>query len=291
MPTETTIVLPSVSDANSQADAVIFPDRNAKRQVWYDIKESVMQWRIWLMLAYQDIKLRYRRSVLGPFWITISMAITVYSMGFLYGHLFHIHLQDYFPFLVSGMITWTLISTQITELTDTFVSSESLIKQIKLPYVLYVHRISMRNMLIFFHNIIVIVPVLLIFHEVAKVNFYTLALVPGLLLIYINSISYGLLLAMIGARYRDISQVIKSMIQVIFFLTPIVWSPEVLPPDKKFIALWNPFSTFVEIVRAPLIGKLPTMHDYIVAIALTVVGIFISYTMFVRYRNRIVYWL
>src|SRR5438445_11911838 len=122
-----------------------------------DFKDGLCQWRIWLMLAYQDIKLRYLRSILGPFWITLSMAISVYSMGFLYSHLFHSDLQSYFPFLVGGMITWALISTLITELTDVFSTSANLLKQIKLPYTLYIHRIVARNIIIFFHNILVIV--------------------------------------------------------------------------------------------------------------------------------------
>src|SRR5579862_3521855 len=99
-----------------------------------DFNEGLIKWRIWLVLAYQDVRLRYRRSVLGPFWITISMAITVYSMGYLYGHLFHTDLQSYFPFLVAGMLSWALISSQITDLAEAFSSSEGLLKQIKLPY-------------------------------------------------------------------------------------------------------------------------------------------------------------
>ncbi len=96
-----------------------------------DLRDGIKKWPIWFMLAYQDVKLRYRRSVLGPFWITLSMAITVYSMGYLYGHLFHTNLQTYFPFLVAGMLAWSLISAQFSDLTEALTQSESLIKQIK----------------------------------------------------------------------------------------------------------------------------------------------------------------
>ena len=270
---------------------VDFPERDAKKLAWLDFSAGLSKWRVWVMLAYQDIKLRYRRSVLGPLWLTLSMAISVYSMGFLYSHLFHTDLQFYFPFLVGGMVTWALISTQVSELTETFILSDGLIKQIKLPYTLYVHRVVARNFFIFFHNVIVIVPVMIIFHEVAKVNMNTLLLIPGLLLVYVNSFFYGTALAMLGARYRDIGPVIKSVIQIVFFLTPIMWRPETLSPNKQFIVQLNPFSSFVEIVRAPLIGQLPTTHDVMMVLAMTLAGILISYAMFVRYRSRIVYWL
>ncbi|TAK78493.1 MAG: ABC transporter permease [Gammaproteobacteria bacterium] len=291
MSNETNIELAAdPSDIPSQ-ETVIFPKRDPRLLAWRDMKDGLFKWHIWLMLAYQDIKLRYRRSVLGPFWITLSMAITVYSMGFLYSHLFHTDLQSYFPFLVGGMVTWALISSQVSELTDTFVVADGLIKQLKLPYSLYVHRVAMRNILIFFHNMLVIVPILAIFHEVAKVNLYTLLLIPGLLFVYINSISFGMVLAMIGARYRDISQVIKSLIQVIFFLTPVMWRPDVLSEKKRFVVLLNPFSSFIEIVRSPLIGRPPAFHDVVMVLGVTLVGFLISYKMFVRYRSRIVYWL
>lgn len=256
-----------------------------------DFKLGLMQWPIWLMLAYQDIKLRYRRSVLGPFWITISMAITVYTMGYLYSHLFHIDLQTYYPFLVGGMLSWALISTAVTELVDTFTTLEGMIKQIKLPYSLYMHRVAARNILIFFHNILVIVPILIIFHQSAKVNLNTLFLFAGLAILYINMIFYGLIFAMIGARYRDISQVIKSLIQVVFFLTPVMWSPVVLPPNKQFIVLFNPFNAAIDMVRAPLLGTLPSTTSFMMMLVVTVFGAVICFKMFTAYRARIVYWL
>src|SRR5579862_3469636 len=84
--------------------AIVYPKISQTKLAWLDIKEGLQKWPIWMMLAYQDIKLRYRRSVLGPFWLTLSMAITVYTMGYLYGHLFHIELKTYYPFLVAGML-------------------------------------------------------------------------------------------------------------------------------------------------------------------------------------------
>src|SRR5579883_1569471 len=115
MSIETTITAPNEL---APQEAVVFPKRDPRILALRDMKDGLRKWRVWMMLAYQDIKLRYRRSVLGPFWITLSMAITVYSMGFLYSHLFHTDFQTYFPFLVGGMVTWALISSQINELTD-----------------------------------------------------------------------------------------------------------------------------------------------------------------------------
>lgn len=276
---------------NHEENAIVFPRISQKQLAWEDIKGGLVKWPIWLMLAYQDIKLRYRRSVLGPFWLTLSMAITVYSMGYLYGHLFHMDLKTYYPFLIAGMLTWTLISTVVTELTDGLVSSDSMLKQIKLPYSLHIHRIICRNIIIFFHNIIVLVPIMIIYYPYIRINFYTLLFIPGLLIIYLNAFCYGLILAIIGARFRDISQVIKSLVQVIFFMTPVMWSPQILSERNQYIADFNPFYSFIELIRAPLLGHSPTPKNLIVLTIITILGISFSLRLFIRYRARIIYWL
>lgn len=281
----------TLGNLTHEAADVTYPNTTQAQLALQDITEGLKRWPIWLMLAYQDIKLRYRRSVLGPFWLTLSMAITVYSMGFLYSHLFHIELAHYFPFLVSGMLGWSLISTVVIETIDGLVSSDGFIKQIKLPYTLYIHRIATRNVIIFFHNILVIVPIYLIFHNNISVNAKTLLVIPGLLVVYFNAISYGLILGMIGARYRDVSQIIKSLVQVVFFITPVMWSADVLKGANRYIADANPFYSFLELIRAPLLGTLPTPLNLCMVTFVSLLGGFIAYKMLVKYRSRIVYWL
>lgn len=268
---------------------VIFPHVTQKQLAFADLRDSIKNWRIWLLLAYQDIKLRYRRSILGPFWITLSMAITVYSMGYLYSYLFRMPIREYFPYLVAGMLAWSLISTTITDLVDTFTNAGNMLKQIKLPYSLYIHRIIARNMLIFFHNIFVIVPVLIIFSVKLNLNF--LLLIPGLFIIYFNAMTFGIILAMIGARYRDISQIIKSLIVVVFFITPIMWKPSILSPNKQLIISLNPFYALVELIRAPLNGYLPSTMNIMMVSMLTLTGLIVSYVVFTSRRTRIIYWL
>lgn len=268
------------------------PLRPGQKQLAFDdIAEGFKKWRIWLLLAYHDIKVRYRRSVLGPFWITLSMAITVYSMGYLYAHLFHVDMEHYYPFLVTSMLTWALLSTVIIDLTDTFSNCSGLIKEIKLPYTLYLHRVITRNIIIFFHNMIVMIPIYIIFHQTAKINWCFLLEILSLALMYINALTYGMILAIIGSRYRDISQIIKSLIQVIFFVTPVMWSPSILPEAKRFIVNLNPFYAFLELVRAPLLGQLPTFCNVMVSLAFTFIGILIGLRLFIPYRARIIYWV
>lgn len=277
--------------SNDLETTIEFPRVNQAQRAWQDIRDGLHRWDVWLLLAYQDIKLRYRRSILGPFWITLSMAITVYTMGFLYSHLFHIPLGQYFPYLAGGMLCWSLISTTVTDLAEAFIVNEAMLKQIKLPYSLYIHRVTARNFLIFLHNLIVFVPLMIIYHQEIPINWHLLLLIPGLAILYFNCISYGIVLAMLGGRYRDITQIIKSVVQIIFFVTPIMWKPEVLPADKQFIAILNPMYALIELIRAPLMGTSPTALSLgIIAIG-TLVGVLLCYALFTSRRARIIYWL
>lgn len=293
---DSTITLPAPGSTTKAQDADIFPhvDFDQPRQAvlaWRDVKEGFQKWRIWTMLAYQDIRLRYRRSIIGPFWITLSMAITIYVMGYLYSHIFHVDLEIYFPYVAGGMLTWALISTLVLELTDGLATADAMIKQIKLPYTLYMHRIVCRNMFILFHNILVMIPILIIFHRTAPINVNTLLLIPGLFVLYINAIIYGLILSMLGARYRDISQIIRSLVQIVFFVTPVIWRIDALSPKNQIYLNLNPFYAFLELIRAPLLGTTPTMYNFINACVITIAGLIVSIALFTKYRARIVYWI
>ncbi|MBP6917363.1 MAG: ABC transporter permease [Legionellaceae bacterium] len=281
----------AADDLSSSADNAFPSSPNQRQMAIKDLNEGLQKWRLWLTLSYHDIRLRYRRSVLGPLWLTISIAISLYSMGYLYSSLFHQELHAYYPYLVSGMLGWTLISTLVMEYTDGFISYQSLIYQLKLPYTLHIHRIAARNMIVFFHNLLILIPIYILFHDTAKINTCTLLLIPGLCVIYINAISFGTVLALIGARYRDMSQFIKSIIQVIFFITPVMWKPDMLTGKKHLIVDWNPFYSILEMIRAPLLGEVPNFDNVRTSLVITLVGFIMWYSLFIRYRSRIVYWL
>lgn len=258
-------------------------------RVWQDLYEGLKNWRIWVLLSWQDIRLRYRRSQLGPFWLTISMAITIYTMGFLYGHLLHIPIRTYFPYLATGMLTWNLISLLIVDGTNAFIEAENFLKQIKLPYSVFVLRVISRCFMVFMHNVVVLIPLYFIFH--IHPSWAMLMLIPSLLLIFINAYSYCFILAMIGARFRDVAQLITSVMQIIFFVTPIMWSPDILPQQYQIWVELNPFASLVEILRAPLVSQMPSLYALAVTLLLTVTGVVMAFALLLRARHRIIYWL
>lgn len=250
-------------------------------------------WRIWLTLAWNDIKLRYRRSSLGPFWITLSMAIKIYFMGFLYSHLFKIDITTYFPFLASGIIVWTTVSTIINESAFAFVLSENYLRNIKILFSHIIMRIILRNLIIFAHNILAFIPIIMYFHGYDN-NFSALnimLLIPNLLLISIMAFSWVGIAAIIGTRFRDMALIIDSLIQIVFFVTPIMWMPSLLPEKYQFLAWLNPFYHVVNLIKEPLLGHSVDIISYQVIFGLITVGFTAFYYLMNKNKYKVIFWL
>ena len=254
-----------------------------------EIRAIFRHWLMWYFLGMQDIKLRYRRSTIGPFWITISMAVTVYTMGFLYGHLFKIQLEHYFPYLASGIITWSLISMILTESSLGFIEAENYIRNQETFPSVFIARIIFRNLVVFLHNIIVFIPIIFVFHLTFSADL--LWLIPGFILIVLNGIFWGTLLGLFGTRYRDFPPILASIIQVAFFLTPIMWMPTALPTRYHWVTLYNPFNSILDFIRNPLINAPIAPATLIIAAIITLVG-FLLYVMAInKSKHRLVFWL
>lgn len=253
-----------------------------------DLTEGLARWRLWGLLAWQDIKQRYRRSSLGPFWLTISMGVMIGALGFLYGKLFKMEIQEYLPFLCLGLLAWTLISTTITEGCTVFIASESVIKQIKLPLSSHVYRLVWRNLIIFGHNFVVFVLVAVFFG--IWPGEAGILVVLGLLLIVLNATWAALLLGMICTRFRDVPLIVASLVQIVFFLTPILWQPSLLGRHIGFVDM-NPFYHLIEIIRSPLLGRSPPVLSWVAALIIGAVGWLGTFLLFARFRKRIAYWL
>jgi len=245
-------------------------------------------WRLWMLLGWNDILQRYRRSLLGPFWITASMAIMVVSLGFLYAALFKLPIREFLPFLCLGLLVWNFLSSFLLEGGALFIGSESYIKQVRLPYSVYVLRSAWSKLIIFAHNFIIYFGVLIYF-EVWPGSAALLA-IPGLLLVTINGALLSLLIGMVSARFRDIPQLIGSLVQIVFFITPIMWKPELLQ-NRAYIATLNPFFQMIELVRAPLLGSVPSLNTYAATLAITLINFAVVGIFFVRFRSRIAYWV
>lgn len=255
-----------------------------------DILNGCYDWKLAFYLAWADIRQRYRRSSLGPFWITISTGVMIGCLGFIFGTLFKIPSYEFLPFLAIGLITWGYIQTVLVEATTVFASAEAIIKQLPLPIFTHLLRMCFRNIYIFLHNIVIYPLVLLCIGR--PLGWAGMLVIPGFLLLTFNLLWMSLILGIICSRFRDLSQIVINLLQVSFYVTPIIWLPSALPQKTSLMILEpNPFYHLIEIVRAPLMNQEPTALNWTFALVLCVIGWAIAIKMFNLYKPRIAYWL
>lgn len=277
-----------------------------------DITTAWKHRELWGHLGWQDIKQRYRRSVIGPLWITISMGTTALALGLLYSQLFDEDTATFLPYVTAGFVIWGFILGCVTEGTDVFIANEGIIKHLPAPITVHVLRLVWRQTLFFLHNLIVYVVVLAIFfgrlgHEYTMrndpeikpgISWDILLAIPGFALLAINGVWIALLFGIISTRFRDIPPVVHSFINLVFFMTPIVWHAGVLNKVsggkggwRVMIAELNPVYHYLEIVRAPLLGHTIDWHHWAIVGVLTVVGWTLALVALRNWRARVSYWV
>ena len=273
------------------SDPVVSSDSAAPRRVGRaleDIGLGFRRWRLPVALAQLDIRNRYRGSVLGPMWLTLSTAVTFAALGLLYSTLFKMDLHDYLPFLVVSLILWNVFSQLIGEACTSLTAAEGIIRQLPLPFTVHVLRCMMRNAVIAAHNLPLILVVFVIFG--INPGLTALLAIPGMMLFVLNGFAVVMFLGMLCARFRDIGPIVGTVTQLAFFVSPVLWKPELLHDRQVWLVL-NPVYDVMEVVRGPLLGQSPSLLIWFAAIAITAIVCAMSLAFFVRFRGRIAFWV
>lgn len=253
-----------------------------------DLAGGFARWRLAWALARGDITHRYRGSILGPLWLTLSTAVMLGALGFLYAKLFRMDVTDYLPWLTVSLIVWNVLSQVVTDATGSLTGAEGVIRQMPLPYSVHALRVVMRNTLVAAHNLPLIAVVFAIY-GVAP-TWYALLAIPGFVLMAVGGFAAAIFLGMACARFRDIPPIIGSVMQIAFFVSAVIWKPEMVGHWQPFLPL-NPVFAVMEAVRAPIMGSSGGIVVWIAAIAWTSVMVAAAWAFFVRFRGRIAFWV
>jgi lipopolysaccharide transport system permease protein len=285
MSSAATTIAPA-TDLNLRADMTL-----ATRNRWAmaDIAGGARLWRLALALGWLDIRLRYRGSMLGPFWLTISTGVMVAALGVLYSTLFKIDLRDYLPFLALSQVLWGFLAALVSESCTVFTDAEGVIRSVRMPFFVFSMRALVRNAIVLGHNIVVIVVVFAVF--AVWPHWESLMALPGLLLWAVDALALTLLLGAFCARFRDIQPIVNSVMQIAFFMTPVIWKPDQLGPSAIAKLALNPFFDLLEIVRGPILGSHIAGTTWIGAIGYSAMLCAISWAFFVRARGRVTFWV
>jgi ABC-2 type transport system permease protein len=276
--------------------AVPVGSQRAWSSAFADLAGGWRQRQLWAHLGWQDIRQRYRRSLLGPIWISITMAVTAIALGVLYAGLFGNDLAVQLPYILVGFIIWGFISGCISEGAEVFTSNVGLITHLPAPLSVHVYRLVWRQVLFFAHNLLVYAVMLVVFPQ--DLHWSDVTAIPAVLLLAVNGAWVALLIGIVTTRFRDLLPITQSIVQLAFFLTPIVWiyedllnSPNPEIAERARLAELNPFLHFIEILRRPMLGQPQELRHWVVVGIITVVGWAVTLVVLRQYRARVSYWV
>lgn len=262
---------------------------------WRDLVRGFHQHELWLQLGWQDIKQRYRRSTLGPLWITIATGVMALALGLLYSMLFQIPLAEFLPHVTVGLIMWGFIAGCIKDGADIFIDNEGLIKQLPSALSVHVYRLVWRQALFLAHNLVIWVILMMIFPR--NLGWEVLLAIPAMALLIVNGVWVTMLFGIIATRYRDVAPLLEAMVQLLFYVTPIVWTTQTLKEQggdiaqRALLAEINPLFHYMEIIRAPLIGQPIAAYHWWIVLGCTVIGLLLALLAMKQWRFRVSYWV
>ena len=255
-----------------------------------DLVGGLRRTQLWGRLGWLEVKRRYHRTVLGPFWNSVSLAAYAVGIGLVGSGLWNQDIHTYLPYLIGGLLVWNMISTIITESCSLFVASHGLLKNVRFEYSVLVYSLLWRNLIVFWHNLVVYFCIIIVLRP-GLLNPIGLLALPGLGLVLVICASIALLCGMLCLRFRDVQSLVTTALSIAMLITPIFWPVDALAGLHRFVFVeLNPLYHLIEIVRAPLLGRIPATSSYIIIFIITIVGWALTFDIFRRFRKRIAFW-
>ncbi len=252
-----------------------------------DFYDGLKLFYVWRVLAWTDILQRYKRTIIGPFWGVITTTILLLFIGPVYSKLFGQNLTEYFPYVAVSYVIWNFFSTLVGEGANSLIISTDYIKHMAWPFSVYFYRCVMRNIFVLIHNFIVLIPLLFYFNLISLHGI--LLFIVGLGLICILGFVITIVLGILSLRYRDIPQLVTNLLNMLFFLTPVLWFENMLGASRWIVQL-NPFFHVLEVLRRPLLGGVPEIISYYIILISIFVLLFLGFYFFNKTKKELAFW-
>ncbi len=264
-------------------------DRRGLSGVFSDLYHGFKMHQVWRHFAWDEIQNRYRRSILGITWIGLSYLFFVVVIVFFFRNFGRTNNQEFLPHVAVGFATFGFLVGNITDGCDVFRTSTTWIKSTSLPYSIYIYKSIFRS--IFTFTIQFILAFILIWGFQWRPSPGNLMIIPALLILLINAVAIQLLFGLVATRYNDLAHLVGTVTRIFFFATPIMWMLQERGGIVKKVALYNPMTHYIEIVRAPLLGTQILEHSWTIVICLTIMvwGLALIAGSFMM--KRLPYWL
>jgi ABC-type polysaccharide/polyol phosphate export permease len=254
-----------------------------------DLAVGLREWRKWHLVGSQALRQRYSRSYFGQFWIVISQAISITVFGFVWGGLWRIPYEEYIPYVAFSTVLWSLFTGILAESTGILAACNGYFINQSLPFSFAVYSVVYRQLLIAAHNIPILFGVLVACNR--QVSWFALLLIPGLVATIVMFTLLSIPIAILCARYRDAVQLVGTLLNLAFFLTPVMWMSKSIPVGKEWIVRTNPFAAALSVVRDPVLqGNIQQQAWEVIGLT-AVVSAIVAPLVLGLTKRRLIFWL
>ena len=240
-----------------------------------------------LYLVWSDTKARYKRSFLGPLWLTLGAAVSIGGIAFVWSKVFQRDIQEMLPSLSVGLVVWMFLSGSIAEAPEVFLVNRDKLLNVKISSYLFTLGLLLKYVVNFLHQI-VFVFIVFAFYNKAFFSLTSFLSIIGFFLVFLNLFWIVHIFAFLGARFRDISPLVNAVLQPLFFITPVLFRPDIIGVNNLIILL-NPLAYFLAVIRDPMMGKVPSLTVWIVVIAMAIIGNFVAWLFTLKRRYDLAY--
>jgi lipopolysaccharide transport system permease protein len=225
----------------------------------FDWRELFFYKELFYFFTWRDIKVKYKQTALGFMWAILQPLLMMLIFTLFFGRALKVPSQnlEYPVFVFSGLLIWTIFSSGLTNAANSMVTNAVIIKKIYFPRLIIPVSSVLVSLFDFLMAFLLFIALLIFYHQpVAWIAVWCWPL--SLIITIIATLGPGTLMAAMNVKYRDFRYVIPFLVQVLFFMTPVIYPVSVLDyPALQYVIVLSPMYAAVEIFRLPLTGEFP----------------------------------
>jgi len=262
---------------------VIRPNRSLS----LDLSEIWNYRELFYIFAWRDIKVRYKQTLLGILWVIFQPITSTFIFTIFFGNLAKIPSGKlpYSLFVLSGLVFWNFFSTSLSHASDSMVANENIIKKVYFPKII----LPLSSVVVSFVDFIINMIILIIYATILGYmpNIWSLVVFPiAILVSAVTASGLGLFLASFNVKYRDVRHILPFFIQILLFLTPVIYPLSIVSEQNKLIMALNPMSSVIESVRMVFYNELLVSPRLILISLISSVSIFIGGIWYFKQTER-----
>lgn len=241
-------------------------------------------------LIKKDLKVKYKRSILGVFWSILNPLLMMVVMSIVFSYLFRFEIKNYPVYILSGIIFWNFFSTSTNLSSFSLISNASLLKKVYFPRAILVISVVLSQFINLLYALIPLVFIMIIFKT--PVNLSIIFIIFPLLFLLLFTIGISLILSILSTYFTDIGYIYQIILLAWMYLTPIFYPASIVPDKYKIFLFINPIYHILTNIREIIYyGTLPAMNSLLISFIFSFSFFIFGLWFFKINENKVMYLL